>query len=205
MEAKILRRLSKNRPYQLKKKESTVLKVILAALATFPVLNAAAMAQHVPAAPAGNPGNAAVAASSQAEANKQLALAFYRKGITPEERLALLHPDYIQHDPMFQRFNEINDVTGRQAVGEIMKVFRAGGGPPPQPPGGDPTFLVMSEGDLVMILQKRQAPDPQNAGKFYESFWFEMWRVKDGKLYEHWDPATIPEKIPEFLQHPQPK
>jgi predicted SnoaL-like aldol condensation-catalyzing enzyme len=153
--------------------------------------------------------HSAVAQTTKAqtlEANKKLAEAFFRKGATPEERMALLHPDYVQHNPLFQRFNDINGIHGRDAVEAFVKARAAAGTPPPPPnPGNDPTYLVMAEGDLVTVLHKQMLPDPQNAGKFYESFAFDTWRVKDGKLYEHWDAATIPDKVPEFLSKPQPK
>jgi predicted SnoaL-like aldol condensation-catalyzing enzyme len=140
------------------------------------------------------------------EANKKLAAEFFRKGITPAERVALLHPDYVQHDPVFKRFNELNGLQGKAGFEGMIKAMRAAGVTPPQPPAGnDPTYLLMAEGDLVTVLQKRQLSDPQNPGKFYEGFWFETWRVKDGKLYEHWDPATIPERIPEVLKAAQQK
>jgi predicted SnoaL-like aldol condensation-catalyzing enzyme len=141
------------------------------------------------------------------EANKKLAAEFFRKGITLEERLTLLHPDYIQHNPMFKRFNEINGMQGPAGFAAMIKVVRAAAAAPPPPPpaGNDPTYMMVAEGDLVTVIQKRETPDPQYPGKTYESFWFETWRVKDGKLYEHWDAATIPEKIPDHLKAPQPK
>jgi predicted SnoaL-like aldol condensation-catalyzing enzyme len=141
------------------------------------------------------------------EANKKLAAAFFRKDATPAERVALLHPDYVQHNPLFQRFNDINNMHGRDAVEAFVKARAAAGAPPPTPPnpGNDPTYLIMADGDLVTVLHKQMLPDPQNAGKFYESFTFDTWRVKDGKLYEHWDGATIPDKVPEFLGKPQSK
>jgi predicted SnoaL-like aldol condensation-catalyzing enzyme len=151
---------------------------------------------------------AAVAGHAREEANKKLAAEFFRKGITLEERMALLHPDYIQHNPVFSRFNEINGLQGPAGFAAMIKVVRAAAppGPPPTPPAGnDPTYMMVAEGDIVTVIQKRQTADPQNPGKFYETFWFETWRVKDGKLYEHWDAATIPEKIPEHLKAPQPK
>jgi predicted SnoaL-like aldol condensation-catalyzing enzyme len=138
------------------------------------------------------------------EANKKLAAEFFRAGIKPDERVALLHPDYVQHNPVFQRFNEINGLHGKQAVEEMGKAMRAAGAaPPPANPGGDPTYLVMAEGDLVTVLHKRMLADPQNPGKFYEAFAFDTWRVKDGKLYEHWDGAMLPDKIPDYLSKPQ--
>ena len=29
-------------------------------------------------------------------------------------------------------------------------------------------------------------------GNAYTTTWFDMWRIKDGKADEHWDPATKP-------------
>jgi predicted SnoaL-like aldol condensation-catalyzing enzyme len=137
------------------------------------------------------------------EANKKLAAEFFRKGITPEERTALLHPDYVQHNPVFARFNDINGYKGKEGFTALLKILRAGGPPPEPPPGSDPTYRVMADGDMVTVLQKRELPDPQNPGKFYEAFAFDTWRVKDGKLYEHWDAATLPDKLPPFLLAPQ--
>jgi predicted SnoaL-like aldol condensation-catalyzing enzyme len=34
-------------------------------------------------------------------------------------------------------------------------------------------------------------PDPRDPGKTYRSYWFDMWRVEDGKLAEHWDGAPV--------------
>ena len=39
-------------------------------------------------------------------------------------------------------------------------------------------------------MWKVKKPEPSNPAKTYDSFWFDMFRVKDGKLVEHWDNAT---------------
>ena len=50
----------------------------------------------------------------------------------------------------------------------------------------------MAEGDTVTVIQKRYVQDPNAApGTYYESFWFDTFRVRDGLLYEHWDGALI--------------
>jgi predicted SnoaL-like aldol condensation-catalyzing enzyme len=143
---------------------------------------------------------------SSEEANKKLAAEFFRPGITPQERLALIHPDYVQHDPIFKRFNEVNHLDGKPGFEAMIKVLRAtaGGAPPVPPAGNDPTFNIVADGDIVTVIQKRYLPDPANPGAMYESFYFETWRIKDGKLYEHWDPATLPQPLPDYLKYPQP-
>lgn len=145
----------------------------------------------------------------QHESLRQLALAFFRNGVTPEERASLMHPDYVQHNPSFKRFGDINGLSGKEAFVAYLKILRAGqptGAPaPPQGTAGDPTYRIFVDGDYVVVLQLRNAPDALNPGKTYESFWFDAWRVKDGKLYEHWDPAAIPEPVPAALRAPQPK
>lgn len=34
---------------------------------------------------------------------------------------------------------------------------------------------------------------PQDPWKTYSTTWFDMWRIKDGKAAEHWDPALLNE------------
>jgi predicted SnoaL-like aldol condensation-catalyzing enzyme len=48
------------------------------------------------------------------------------------------------------------------------------------------TDAVMAEGDRVMLLTSRDARDPVT-GELKPSYIFNMFRVKDGKLVEHWD------------------
>ena len=48
------------------------------------------------------------------------------------------------------------------------------------------TDAVMAEGDRVMLLTSRDQRDPAT-GEMKPSYIFNMFRVKDGKLVEHWD------------------
>jgi predicted SnoaL-like aldol condensation-catalyzing enzyme len=50
----------------------------------------------------------------------------------------------------------------------------------------------MAEGDLVQVMFKRPRPEVDDASKTYMSFWFDLFRVKDGKIVEHWDCALKP-------------
>lgn len=143
--------------------------------------------------------------AAQEEANKAVALEFFREGITADERYELMHPDYIQHNPVFKKFGEINQTTGREEFKLLLEMRERFPVPPAAPdpnrPPNETRYLVMADGDLVTVMQRRYQPDPLKAGEYYESFWFDTWRIKEGKLYEHWDAATIdPDNIPAFLR-----
>ena len=49
---------------------------------------------------------------------------------------------------------------------------------------------VVAEGDLVVVAYERDVHDAKDPSKSYTTTWFDMWRFKDGKADEHWDPAT---------------
>jgi len=36
----------------------------------------------------------------------------------------------------------------------------------------------------------RELKDAKDSSRSYTTTWFDMWRFKDGKADEHWDPAT---------------
>ena len=135
------------------------------------------------------------AQDAQLEANKKVVMRFFNDNIfaNPEKLDEVIHPDYIQHNPVFQRYNEENNVKGRDGLKKFLASRNVGGGqkkgPPPTPPT-PPTRIVTAEGDLVTVIMSRNAMDKD--GKPYTSWWFDMWRVKDGKLYEHWDGALLP-------------
>jgi predicted SnoaL-like aldol condensation-catalyzing enzyme len=141
------------------------------------------------------------------EANRRAGEAFNRPGRTSDEAYDLMAPDYKQHNPVFKRFGEINNLHGREEFKSLLEMMRTTGqrlGPPPDPkaPKGNSTYRVIADCHYVVVLSQRYLPDPQNEGKFYESFWTDIWRVKDGKLAEHWDEDRITAPIPEFLKTP---
>ena len=141
-------------------------------------------------------------------ANISVVRKFFDPGTPAEEKYDLIHPDYIQHNPVFRRFSALNGVKGREEYELILWAAKNRSPedeplfPPPDPnaPEGDRFHMVVADGDLVTLIETRYSPDPMNPGQYYEHFWFDTWRLKDGKLYEHWDPDTIPEKIPGFLK-----
>jgi predicted SnoaL-like aldol condensation-catalyzing enzyme len=137
------------------------------------------------------------ATPAQIEANKKAAMAFFRPGITAEERATLIDPGYIQHNPAFKKFADENKITYyegfKQMMGRQGGAGRGGAAATgPQPPQGNPVEIVTAECDLVTIIHKNYRQDPTSApGTWYEVFTFDVFRVQNGKLIEHWDGAVI--------------
>jgi predicted SnoaL-like aldol condensation-catalyzing enzyme len=50
---------------------------------------------------------------------------------------------------------------------------------------------IVAENDLVSMSFRRECKDPRNPGATYTTTWFDMFRVEDGKIAEHWDYGTI--------------
>ncbi len=88
---------------------------------------------------------------------------------------------YLQYHPGVE--------SGREAFVQFhIKWYREH---PPQPP--KPSALpaapdtVVADCATVLYMHHIPRPDPQGSGKIYDSFLFDLWRVKDGKADEHWD------------------
>ena len=88
---------------------------------------------------------------------------------------------YIQHNP--------NAASGREGVvkffTEVLKVK-----PKPIPETmATKVVSVVAEGDLVVVAFVREMKDTKDPTRTYTTTWFDMWRFKEGKAEEHWDPA----------------
>jgi predicted SnoaL-like aldol condensation-catalyzing enzyme len=171
-----------------------------ASLTTFAAAVVAALAsaqQAPPPAQQANPTPGCTATPAQLEANKKVAMEFFRT--TGEARVALADPSYKQHNPAFKKRAEDNKVSDYE---EFKNAFLAqagrgqgagrGAAAGPTPPQGNPFEVVTAECDIVTIVHKVFRQDPTaEAGKFYEAFTFDTFRVRNGKLVEHWDGAVI--------------
>jgi predicted SnoaL-like aldol condensation-catalyzing enzyme len=84
----------------------------------------------------------------------------------------------IQHNP--------NAPNGLEA---LRKLF--GARPPLEIPAAitPPPALELSQGDIVMIVFDHEAKDPVDSAKTYHYNSFDAFRVKNGKIVEHWDGA----------------
>src|SRR5687767_50174 len=131
-------------------------------VAALVVIAAPALAQT----PALTPG--CTATSAQLEANKKVAMEFFRPGV---DRVALADPSYKQHNPAFVkggREAKLSDYEYfKSRFGGPPQAGRQGGGPPaqagPTPPQGNPLEIVMVECDLVTIIHKNYRQDPTAA------------------------------------------
>ena len=88
--------------------------------------------------------------------------------------------DYMQHNP--------TAATGRKAVVEFFSRFAK-----PKPIADTIKASVVSitaEGDLVVLAFAREMTDPADKTKKYSTTWFDMFRIEDGKIAEHWDNGT---------------
>jgi predicted SnoaL-like aldol condensation-catalyzing enzyme len=118
-------------------------------------------------------------------ANKQVAYHIIKDLIEAghwEQADKYLTERYIQHNPLA--------ASGRAGVvkffTEVLKMQ-----PKPIPEKMQSKIVaVTAEGDLVVVAYVQELKDPQDPSKSYTTTWFDMWRFKDGKADEHWDPAT---------------
>jgi predicted SnoaL-like aldol condensation-catalyzing enzyme len=91
-----------------------------------------------------------------------------------------LAPEYHQHNP--------NAETGLEGV---KAYFRAANLPRSEVKNQiDRLVSIVAERDLVVLALVREGVDKD--GKAYTTTWFDMFRVADGKIVEHWDTATKP-------------
>jgi predicted SnoaL-like aldol condensation-catalyzing enzyme len=117
-------------------------------------------------------------------ANKKIAYDFYRivlRGLRLDQADKYMREDYIQHNP-----NADTGMAGFKAY------FTKLGGPKPIPDTLPDLVAIQAEGDYVTLSLVRTYDDPVNKGEKYTSTWFDMFRIQDGKIAEHWDNATKP-------------
>lgn len=116
-------------------------------------------------------------------ANKKLVYDFWREVLEAghmdlaEKYMA---ESYVQHNP--------NVPTGRAA---FIDFFSKQIKPKPiEPRVTAPLVAVVAEGDLVVLSFVRRVAEAKDPSKKYTTTWFDMFRVTDGKIAEHWDGDT---------------
>ena len=122
--------------------------------------------------------------SPEEEANKKVVFEFYRQ--VWETGNAELLPQFYAAD--FKEHNPAVPPGGLDGLAQYLKRRF----PTARPAGKElqnPPAVVQVDGDLVTWIFRREAKDPRD-GSSYNSYWFDTYRVRNGKVVEHWDAAT---------------
>ena len=117
--------------------------------------------------------------------NKKIVTDFYRLVFEPRNADLIdqyIAADFVEHNPAIE--------GGRDGLAKFMKTL-----PPPKSDDigaemKNPPAYIVAEGDLVTFIFKQPTPDPKDKAKTYDRFTFDMFRIKNGKIVEHWDGAA---------------
>ena len=114
-------------------------------------------------------------------ANKKLVFDFWRTVLEArhlDQADKYMRQDYMQHNP-----NAATGIEGFKAY------FSKLGGPLPiEPKIKRDVISIVAQGDLVVLSFVQDNKDSK--GQPYKTTWFDMFRIQDGKIAEHWDSAT---------------
>jgi predicted SnoaL-like aldol condensation-catalyzing enzyme len=88
--------------------------------------------------------------------------------------------DYIQHNP--------NVPTGRAGFVEFFSKFAKPKNPIPDKLS-NPPVVMGARGDFVWLIFETERKDPRDPLKTYHSDSFDVLRIQNGKVQEHWDSA----------------
>jgi predicted SnoaL-like aldol condensation-catalyzing enzyme len=150
------------------------------------VLAGALASAHAQVPPVENPDQLAMLKSDDAQLakNKRLVFDFWRivyEGGHMEEAPKYMAETYVQHNP--------NVKSGRAAWIELFARQR-----PPRPVAPRikvPVISIIAERDIVMVSFARKVRDRQNHDHIYYMTWFDVFRIENGLIAEHWDPSEI--------------
>ncbi len=153
----------------------------LALLVALFAATGAARAQ-LPVLPAADQEALLAAADPKLAANKKLVYDFWRE-VFEAGHMDLadryMAESYIQHNP--------NVPTGRAAfVGFFTQFVKP---KPIQPRITAALVTITAEGDKVILSFVRETADPKDATRKFTTTWFDMFRIDNGKIAEHWDCA----------------
>lgn len=113
-------------------------------------------------------------------ANKRLVYDMYREivqGGHADRVEAYFTPEYIQHNPNISSGRDafVAFLTGSRPARPVEELVQL------------PIVNILAEGDYVIVLSQRPQTDAQ--GEPYVTSWFDFYRIEDGLIAEHWDPA----------------
>ncbi|OJY61818.1 MAG: hypothetical protein BGP16_14325 [Sphingobium sp. 66-54] len=152
---------------------------IAAVLALAAALPSQAWAQAPVVATTANQQSLLASKDPKLAANKKLVFDMWRTILEAghvEQADKFLSEDYIQHNP--------NVASGRATVVEFFSKMLKKKPIENSIPG---LVSIVAERDLVVMSFVREYPDPKDSAKTYTTTWFDMFRVENGVIVEHWD------------------
>lgn len=120
-------------------------------------------------------------ATTLEERNTQTVLAMWEGVIGRGDTSAVMTyiaPDYVQH--------AVNLPSGREHVLRLAEMI-AKGNAAFKPPAHKRLFKTIAQGDMVVVIWEQEQDDPTRAGETYTGHAFDMYRLEDGMIVEHWD------------------
>ncbi|HXP83333.1 MAG TPA: ester cyclase [Bryobacteraceae bacterium] len=121
-------------------------------------------------------------ADPKLEANKRLIYNLFRE-ILEARHMELadkyLAPNFIQHNP--------NAADGLDA---LKKYFANSKAQPIAPKLKRPIVAMIAEGDMVAVFTPSERTDPKDKTKKYTTTGFDLYRIQNGRVVEHWDAAA---------------
>jgi predicted SnoaL-like aldol condensation-catalyzing enzyme len=118
--------------------------------------------------------------------NKRLVFDMWREIVDAgrEERAGrYIDAGFIEHNP--------DAGTG---IAGFRRHFSARADRPVEPWMKAPVVALLAEGNMVALVTMQEHPHPARAGRTYTTTWFDMFRIVNGRIAEHWDDAAPGEK-----------
>lgn len=120
---------------------------------------------------------------TQLQKNKKLVFDFWTKvfqGKQLELASEYLATHYIQHNP--------NVPSGRDGFVNFFSRFKDRKGPTDHI---ENLVMITAENDIVTLAFRVERKHPKKEGETFTTTWFDMFRIENGLIVEHWDPAEI--------------